>query len=135
MIPLVAALLAAAVVAVLHMLFLVYMTVGGFLALYRFHWIWPSIGVTVYSVYVTLTDFTCPVTRLEKWLLEAGGRTPYEGSFTAHYLRGELYPPEFETLIWLGAMALSVSAYVLVFVLVFARRWRSDRAEDVAVVG
>jgi hypothetical protein len=132
MIPLVAALVAAAVVAVLHMLFLVYMTVGGFLALYRFHWIWPSIGVTVYSFYVTLTDFTCPVTRLEKWLLAAGGRTPYEGSFTAHYLRGELYPPEFETAIWLGAMALSVSAYVLVL----ARRWGSDRrSEDVAVAG
>jgi hypothetical protein len=131
MIAIVAALVAAAVVAVLHMLFLVYMTVGGFLALYRFHFIWPSIGVTVYSVYVTLTDFTCPVTRLEKWLLAAGGRTPYEGSFTAHYLRGELYPPEFEALIWLGAMALSVSAYVLVL----TRRWRSDRVEDVAVVG
>ncbi len=115
--------MAAAVVAVLHMLFLVYMTVGGFLALYRFQLIWPSVGVTVYSIYVTLTDFTCPVTTLEKWLLAEGGRTPYEGSFTAHYLRGTLYPPEYETAIWVGAMTLSVFSYVLVL----TRRWRSDR--------
>ncbi len=126
-----AALVAAAVVAVLHMLFLVYMTVGGFLALYRFHWIWPSVGVTVYSLYVTLTDFTCPVTTLEKELLAAGGRSPYEGSFTAYYLRGTLYPPEYETAIWVGAMTLSVFAYGLAI----SRRLRSVRADEVAVAG
>jgi Protein of Unknown function (DUF2784) len=107
------AVVVAALVAVGHMAFLVYMTVGGFLALHRFAWIWPSVGVTVYSIYVTLTDFTCPVTTFEKWLLEVGGRTPYEGSFTAHYLRDTLYPAEMETAIWIGAMALAVSSYVL----------------------
>ena len=115
-----AALVAAAVVAFLHMAFLVYMVVGGFLALRRFAWIWPSIGVTIYSVYVTLTDFTCPVTTLEKWLLVEGGRTPYEGSFTAHYLRDTLYPAQWETAIWLAGMGVAVASYVLVL----ARRWR-----------
>jgi hypothetical protein len=125
----VAALVAAAVVAFLHMAFLVYMVVGGFLALHRFAWIWPSIGVTVYSVYVTLTDFTCPVTTLEKWLLEEGGRTPYEGSFTAHYLRDTLYPAQYETAIWLSAMGIAVASYVLVLV----RRSRpAPRAERLA---
>lgn len=119
-----AALVAAAVVAFLHMAFLVYMVVGGFLALYRFAWIWPSIGVTIYSVYVTLTDFTCPATTLEKWLLEEGGRTPYEGSFTAHYLRDTLYPAQYETAIWLTAMGVAVVSYALAV----ARRWR--RAPD-----
>jgi hypothetical protein len=109
----VAALVAAAVVAFLHMAFLVYMVVGGFLALRRFAWIWPSIGVTLYSVYVTLTDFTCPVTTLEKWLLAEGGRTPYQGSFTAHYLRDTLYPAQWETAIWLTAMGVAVASYVL----------------------
>ncbi|HLM07892.1 MAG TPA: DUF2784 domain-containing protein [Blastococcus sp.] len=109
-----AALVAAAVVAILHMAFLVYMVVGGFLALHRFAWIWPSVGVTVYSFYVTLTDFTCPVTTLEKWLLATGGRTPYEGSFTAHYLRGSLYPAQYETAVWLTAMGVAIASYVLV---------------------
>jgi asparagine N-glycosylation enzyme membrane subunit Stt3 len=110
----VAALVAAAVVAVLHMAFLVYMVVGGFLALHRFAWIWPSVGTTIYSIYVTLTDFTCPVTRLEKRLLVMGGKTPYEGSFTAHYLRGTLYPAQFETAIWLTAMGVAIASYVIV---------------------
>jgi hypothetical protein len=112
----VGALVVAGVVAALHMLFLVYMTIGGFLGLYRLAWIWPSVGVTVYSIYVTLTDFTCPVTTLEKWLLEQGGRIPYDGSFTAYYLRGTLYPAEYETAVWLGAMTLSIGSYVLAVV-------------------
>ena len=108
------ALVAAALTAVLHMVFLVYMTLGGFLALYRFAWIWPSLAVTVYSVYVTLTDFACPVTTLEKSLLLAGGRTPYEGSFTAHYLRDTLYPAQFETAVWLTGLGVAVLSQVIV---------------------
>jgi hypothetical protein len=126
MVRLVAALVAAAVVATLHMAFLVYMVVGGFLGLYRFHLIWPSIGVTVYSFYVTLTDFTCPVTRLEKWLLVKGGKAPYDGSFTEHYLRGTLYPAHYETAIWLTAMGIAIGSYVLVVM----RRRRQAAEED-----
>ena len=91
---------AAALVVVVHMGYLAYMVFGGFLALHRFAWLWPHIVSTVYSVYVTVTGFRCPLTALEKWLLERGGRTPYEGSFIAQYLRGTLYPAEFETALW-----------------------------------
>ncbi len=109
-----AALVAAAIVAILHMAYLVYMVFGGFLALRRFAWIWPHLVSTVYSIYVTTTSFTCPVTTLEKWLLELGGKTPYEGSFIAQYLRGVLYPPQYETALWLSGMGLAVVSYVIV---------------------
>jgi uncharacterized protein DUF2784 len=108
------------------MAFLVYMVVGGFAALYRFPLIWPSIGVTVYSFYVTLTDFTCPVTTVEKWLLVQGGRTPYEGSFTAHYLRGTLYPAQYETAIWITAMAVAIGSQALAV----SRRRRHALAQE-----
>jgi hypothetical protein len=117
----VAALVAAELVAILHMAYLVYMIFGGFLALHRFAWIWPHIVSTVYSIYVTTTSFTCPVTTLEKWLLVRGGETPYEGSFIAHYLRGVLYPPQYEKALWLSGMALAVVSYVIVL----ARRRRT----------
>jgi hypothetical protein len=96
------------------MAFLVYMVLGGFLALRRFCLIWPHIAVIVYSFYVTLTSFTCPATTLEKWLLEMGGETPYEGSFIEQYLRGTFYPPEYETAIWLSCMGVAIATQVLV---------------------
>ena len=105
---------AAALVVVVHIGYLVYMVFGGFLALRRFRWLWPHIGSTVYSVYVTVTDFRCPLTALEKWLLARAGRIPYEDSFTAHYLRDNLYPAQYENAVWLSGMGLAVVSYAAV---------------------
>ena len=123
---LVAALALAEAVVVVHMAFLVYMVLGGFLALRRFALIWPHIAVIVYSFYVTLTSFTCPATSLEKWLREMGGQAPYEGSFIAQYLRGILYPAEYETAIWLGCMGIAIASQAYVVV----RRQRGVPAEE-----
>ncbi len=110
-----AALVLADVVVVVHMAFLVYMVLGGFLALRRFALVWPHIATTIYSAYVTLASFTCPLTRLEKWLMTSGGGSPYDGSFIHQYLQGVLYPAEYETAMWLSCMAIAVGsqAYVL----------------------
>ncbi len=108
------ALAAAALVVTVHMGYLAYMMFGGFLALRRFAWLWPHMVSTVYSVYVTLTDFRCPLTALEKWLLVRGGSAPYEGSFTAHYLRDTLYPAQYENAIWLSGMGLAIVTYAIV---------------------
>jgi len=104
----------AAAVVVVHMGFLTYMVFGGLLALRRFGWIWPHVGTIVWSVYVTLTSTTCPLTILEKELLERGGATPYEGSFISHYLRGTLYPGQYEAAARLCVVALALASYALV---------------------
>jgi hypothetical protein len=108
------AVVAAGLVALVHMGFLAYIVFGGFLGLRRLAWLWPSIAATLYSAYVTLASFTCPLTTLEKWLLEAGGRVPYEGSFIAQYLHGVLYPAQYETAAWLTAMGIALASYVVV---------------------
>jgi hypothetical protein len=110
---------AAVVVAVVHLGFLVYIVFGGFLALRNRAWLWPSVASTLYSAYVTLASFTCPLTTLEKWLLARSGRAPYQGSFISHYLHGVLYPAQFATAAWLVATAIALLSYALVLV-----RWR-----------
>jgi hypothetical protein len=122
----VAARVVADVVVAVHMVFLVYMVLGGFLALRRFGLIWPHVGVIVYSFYVTLTSFTCPATTLEKWLLGLGGETPYEGSFIHQYLRGRLYPPELETAVWISCMAIAMASWAYVLM----RRRRAALQQD-----
>jgi hypothetical protein len=110
---------AADVVVVVHLAFLAYIVFGGFLGLRKLAWLWPSIGTTLYSAYVTLASFTCPLTTLEKWLLEAGGRVPYEGSFIAQYLHDVLYPAQYERAAWVIAMGIALVSYAVVL-----RRWR-----------
>lgn len=104
---------AASFVVVVHLAFLAYVVVGGFLALRRFALIWPSVAVTVYAAVITIAGFQCPLTILEKWLLVQAGRTPYEGSFISHYLRGVLYPGEYEIAAWLVATGIALSSYAL----------------------
>ena len=108
------ALVAAMVVAIVHMGFLAYIVFGGFLALRRLAWLWPSVVTTLYSAYVTLASYTCPLTTLEKWLLEVGGREPYEGSFISQYLHDVLYPAQYERAAWLTAMGIALVSYAVV---------------------
>jgi hypothetical protein len=104
---------AADLVVVVHMGFLAYMVFGGFLALRRFALIWPHIGTILWSVYVILASYTCPLTRLEKWLLERGGTTPYDESFIGHYLSGTVYPEQYEIAVWLAMIGLALTSYAL----------------------
>ena len=113
------ALAAAVGTAVVHMAVLAYIVFGGFLALRGLVWLWPSIGAVIYSAWITLAGFTCPLTTLEKWLLEAGGRVPYEGSFIAQYLHDVLYPAQYERAAWLTAMGVALVSYAVVLT-----RWR-----------
>lgn len=106
--------LAAGLVVVLHLAYILYAGLGGFLALRSRAWLWPHMVSTAWCLTVTLTGVTCPLTRLEKWLITWGGETPYEASFTAYYLRDVVYPTEYETAVWLSGIAFAVLSYVLV---------------------
>jgi len=119
----VAALWGAEVVVVVHLAYLVYAAVGGFLALRWRAWLWPHLVSTAWSVVVTVTVARCPLTALEKWLLARAGEPVYDDSFTAYYLRDVLYPAPWETAVWLAMMALAATSYVLV-----ARSWRRPDA-------
>ncbi len=114
MVRVVLALVAAALVAAVHMAFLAYLVLGGFLALRRFALIWPHLGCTAWSIWITLTAGNCPLTTLEKELLARGGRTPYEDSFIAHYLHGTLYPAQYEVAVWLASVVVALASYGVV---------------------
>ena len=110
---------AATVVVIVHLGFLAYIVFGGLLALRRLAWLWPSVVTTLYSAYVTLASYTCPLTTLEKWLLEVGGREPYEGSFISQYLHDVLYPAQYERAAWVIAMSIALASYAVALT-----RWR-----------
>ena len=109
----VVAMVAADLVVAVHMGFLVYLVFGGLLLLRRFAYSWPHMAATGWAIYVTLTGTTCPLTTMEKWLLEEGGATPYKGSFIQHYLHGTLYPAQYETVAFLCAAGLAMGTYAI----------------------
>jgi hypothetical protein len=88
----VAAHLAATSVVLLHLAYVVFVLVGGFLA---WHWrpvIYAHVPAVVWGVYVEWSGRICPLTPIENSLRAAAGLAPYSGDFIAHYVFPLLYP-------------------------------------------
>jgi nitrate reductase gamma subunit len=76
----------------LHMLFVVFVVIGGVLVL---RWPWPAVAHVPAAVWGALIEFQgwiCPLTPLEKSLRQAAGQSGYPGGFIEHYLLPVLYP-------------------------------------------
>jgi len=76
----------------LHAAFVVFVVVGGLLALR-----WPRVAMlhlpaAVWGALIEFRGWICPLTPLEKSLRAAAGQAGYEGGFIEHYLLPVLYP-------------------------------------------
>ena len=108
-----AALLADLVV-VLHVAYLGYVVLGGFLGLRDVRWLLPHLVTVVWGVVGTMTRLPCPLTELEKWLNAVAGVSTYDGPFIAHYLAGTLYPADAQALVWQATAAVVAASYLVV---------------------
>lgn len=98
-----------------HLAFIVFVMLGGLLAL-RWRWMpWLHLPAAVWGAAVELTGGVCPLTPLENRLRRAAGGTEYLGSFIEHYLLRVVYPPGLTTEVqWglgIGAVLLNAAVY------------------------
>lgn len=105
-------------VLVLHGVFVVFVLVGGFIALRWPRLVWVHIPAAVWGVLIEFAGWVCPLTPLENSLRARAGEAGYEGSFVEHYVLRALYPGDLTPSVrWaLGAFALAVNlvAYGLI---------------------
>lgn len=113
------------IVVVIHFAFVVFVVVGGLLAL-RWRWVlWAHVPSVVYSIWIITFSITCPLTPLERNLRERGGQERYEESFIERYVEGILYPGD------MLRQAQAVGALIVVaswIALVLQHRRRRARA-------
>ncbi|MDT8335546.1 MAG: DUF2784 domain-containing protein [Desulfurivibrionaceae bacterium] len=103
--------LAANLVLVLHLAFVCFVVLGGFLVfrgprLARLH-----LPVVFWAAAVEYLGWFCPLTPLENYLRRAAGQEGYPGGFIEHYLLPLLYPGELtqEVQIVLGTLVVVVN--------------------------
>ena len=103
-----------------HFAFLLYLPVGGFIALRWRRTIWLHLLTVLWGIVITAEHLDCPLTGLERWARgKAGmGPLPSEG-FIAHYINGVLYPAS-----WAGAVQTVVFATVVLSWALFVWRRR-----------
>ena len=79
-------------VVLLHALFVVFVVLGGLLALRWPKILWLHAPAAIWGVVVEYAGFICPLTPLEIALRERSGQAGYQGGFVEHYVEGLLYP-------------------------------------------
>jgi uncharacterized protein DUF2784 len=112
------------VVVVVHLAYLVFLPVGGFLA-----WRWRGVipfhlaAVAVGLVSITI-GFECPLTVWERSLRRRGGERPYTNGFIDHYLTGRVYPHGYDHVV----QALIAACIVIAYAGLAARRMHVSAA-------
>jgi hypothetical protein len=109
-----------------HLAFIVFVLLGGLLAL-RWRWMpWVHLPAAFWGALVAFFGWFCPLTPLENSLRRASGSAGYSGGFIEHYVVPIIYPTELtrELQVFLGLFVLAVN---LAIYIVVWRRLRVDR--------
>jgi Protein of Unknown function (DUF2784) len=104
-------LLANAVV-IVHVGFIVFVVLGGFLA-WRWRRIaWLHIPTALYGATIEFVGWVCPLTPLENHFRRLAGQSGYTGGFIEHYIIPVLYPTDWTVSlrVILGTLVLLVNA-------------------------
>ncbi len=99
-------------VAVVHFAFLVFVVVGGFVAL-RWRWVlWPHLVAAAWGAVIVVFGVNCPLTHLENMLRERAGEAELAGGFIDTYVEGVIYPERFVTEARLLAAAVVTASWI-----------------------
>ena len=108
-------------VVVVHICFVLFVVLGGFLLMKWPKVIYAHVPAAVWGVLIEFGGWVCPLTPLEKALRVRGGQAGYEGGFIDHYLVPLLYPHglnrNIQLVLGTFAFAINVLAYYRYFFL------------------
>lgn len=101
-------------VLVLHLAFILFVVLGGFLVLRRPRLAWLHLPVAGWGAWIEFAGWICPLTPLENWLRAQGGEQGYAGGFIENYLTALIYPAGLTrgVQLLLGALVLAINAFV-----------------------
>jgi hypothetical protein len=118
---------AADAVLLLHLAFVVFVVLGGFLVLRWRKLAWVHLPAVAWGALIEFSGWICPLTPLEIALRHAAGDAAYAGDFVEHYLVALLYPESLtrEVQVALGIVVVLLNAAIYGAVLQQHRRQRA----------
>jgi hypothetical protein len=103
-----------AITVAVHLAFMGYGVIGGFLATRWPKSVWLHVPVVMWCVAIEVVDFVCPLTALERWGRTRAGMAPLPSEgFIDHYLTGVWYPADAEILVQRLVLVLVVTSWIL----------------------
>jgi hypothetical protein len=114
--------LVADVILVVHLAYIAFVPLGGFLALRWPHIAWAHAAAVIVGVVSITVGFDCPLTTWEQSARRHGGQHSDRDGFVDHYLTGRVYPHGYASAVQILFGLCIVVSYVLVI-----RRARHSR--------
>ena len=104
-------------IVVIHLLFILFVILGGFLAFYKRWIVWVHLPAVLWGVCIELFGWICPLTPLENRLRYGGGQQGYEGGFIEHYLVPLIYPENLtkniQIVLGLSVLVINIVVYYI----------------------
>jgi hypothetical protein len=111
--------LLADLVVVAHFAFVLFVVLGGLLALRWPRLAYVHVPIAIYGALIEFAGWICPLTPLENALRIKAGGTGYQGGFIEHYILPVLYPSSLTRgiQVLLGCLVLGLNAAIYGFLL------------------
>ena len=109
----------AELVLVIHLCFVLFVVLGGLLALRWRSVAWLHLPAFAWGVLVQCFFWACPLTPLENWFRRLGGESGYPGGFIEHYISAILYADVsrgFQMMLGMLLIGVNVIVYAMVFI-------------------
>jgi hypothetical protein len=105
-----------------HAAFVVFVVLGGLLALRWPRAAWVHVPCALWGSWVVIAGWICPLTPLESALRRAAGEAGYTGGFLDHWVSLVLYPPGLTRTVQVALGVAAVAFNVAVYVWAWRRR-------------
>jgi len=111
--------LLADIVVVTHLVFTVFVLLGGILVIWWRKVIWLHIPAAVWGALIEFAGWICPLTPLENKLRVKGGQAGYPGGFVEEYILPVIYPAgltrEIQIILGIFVITVNLAIYWKVF--------------------
>ena len=108
----------------LHVAFVVFVILGGFLALRWRRIAWMHLPAALWGAIIEFAGWVCPPTPLEHHVRRLAGQGGYAGGFIEHYLIPALYPAAYTPGLRITLGVIVVGLNGIAYWLYFRRRKR-----------
>jgi hypothetical protein len=120
--------IAADILVVLHLGFILFVVLGGLAVLKWGRLAWLHLPAAAWGALIVINGWICPLTPLEQYLRRTGGQAGYSGGFIDHYLMHIIYPVGLTRKLQIAMGVALVVGNLLIYGWVAARRLRRRRA-------
>lgn len=118
-------------VLLLHLAFILFVTLGGLLVLRWPRLAWLHLPAAAWGAVIEFAGWICPLTPLEVGLRRSGGGAGYSGGFIERYLTAAIYPDGLTRGVQVALGLLVVAINVVVYLRLARRHRREARSRTV----